>query len=529
MIERPITRLFAWLLTACLLAGCGGSADLDPSPRAGSRGIDSETDPKSRSENPSQGTQPVGLDEQDGRSRTDPESRPESSSHGPRPVGLEEDRQRIKRESQSRPQRSLGDLLGGGDAADKWIPNLPRMKVDEARAAAAGIRKLSSKRIKLYTDLPASPEVDVLPEVFDQAFPQWCDYFGIDPAEHPDWRMTGFIMKDKKRFQKADLLPESLPPFEHGYCRNYTLWLYEQPSEYYRRHLLLHEGTHAFMNTLLGGCGPPWYMEGIAELLSTHRWADGHLKLNYMPASREEVPMWGRIKIIKDRFAANCAMRLRDVVSYDRSAHLDTEPYAWCWAAAVLLDRHPRYRDRFRKLFKLVRQPDFSDRFYRLIGDHWDELSDQWQVFIVDLEYGSVVARTAIDFSPGEPLPAEGTDVTVAADRGWQNSGVKLEEGTAYRLQASGRYQVADQPRIWWCEPGGVSIRYYHGLPLGILLGAVRPDSADGLECPLIRPIAIGLASTLTPKRTGTLYLRINDSTAELHDNAGELTVRISN
>ena len=43
-------------------------------------------------------------------------------------------------------------------------------------------------------------------------------------------------------------------------------------------------------------------MEGMAELLSTHRWAEGRLTLNWIPTSREEVPMWGRIKIIKDAF-----------------------------------------------------------------------------------------------------------------------------------------------------------------------------------------------------------------------------------
>ena len=88
----------------------------------------------------------------------------------------------------------------------------------------------------------------------------------------PAWRMTGFLMKDKARFAERGLLPGDLPPFAHGYSRGRNLWLYEQPSDYYRRHLLLHEGTHGFMNTILGGCGPPWYMEGMAELLGTHRW-----------------------------------------------------------------------------------------------------------------------------------------------------------------------------------------------------------------------------------------------------------------
>ena len=57
--------------------------------------------------------------------------------------------------------------------------------------AASGIRQIVSKHLTLHTDLPASAEVDALGEVFDQAFPQWCAYFGVDAAEHADWHMRG--------------------------------------------------------------------------------------------------------------------------------------------------------------------------------------------------------------------------------------------------------------------------------------------------------------------------------------------------
>ena len=192
-----------------------------------------------------------------------------------------------------------GRRAPAADSAAELAPQTPPLQIDDAKAAAAGIQKLSSQRLVLYTDLPLDDEVRGLPAIFDQAFPQWCRYFGLDPRKHADWRMTGFLMKDKARFTRTGLLPADLPPFLHGYSRNQRLWLYEQPSDYYRRHLLLHEGTHGFMNTLLGGCGPPWYMEGIAELLGTHRLEHGRLTLGVMPADRDEVPEWGRIRIIK--------------------------------------------------------------------------------------------------------------------------------------------------------------------------------------------------------------------------------------
>jgi hypothetical protein len=403
----------------------------------------------------------------------------------------------------------------------------PKVVVDEARTAAAGIRKLSGKHLTLYTDLASFKEVDELPEVFDQAFLQWCAYFHADPAALSDWRITAFLIKDKDLFSGAGLLPANLPPFANGYSRGHQFWLYDQPTDYYRRHLLLHEGTHGFMQTVLGGMGPPWYAEGMAELMGTHRWKDGRLELGYLPVSREEVPYWGRVKIVVDDLNAHRGKTLQGVLDYGPTAHQENSPYGWCWAAATFLERHPRYRKRFHELIPLVRQRDFNQRFHALFAADWQQLCEEWQVFVVNLEYGYDVPRMAIDFLPGRPLPPSGARATVAADRGWQSSGVRLEAGRSYRLWASGRYQVANRPRTWWCEPGGVTIRYYRGQPLGILLAAVHPDPPGPGSSPLIRPQVVGLDATLTPQQAGTLYLRINHSAAELADNAGSLSVEI--
>jgi hypothetical protein len=403
----------------------------------------------------------------------------------------------------------------------------PNVVVDEARTAAAGIRKLAGKHLTLYTDLPSLKEIDELPQVFDLAVPQWCDYFHADPAGLSDWRITAFLIKDERPFTSAGLLPAVLPQKHTGYSSGHQFWLYEQPTDYYRRHLFLHEGTHGFMQTVLGGMGPPWYAEGMAELMGTHRWKDGRLELGYLPVSRDEVPYWGRVKIVDDDLNAHRGKTLQAVLDYGPTAHRENGPYGWCWAAAIFLDRHPRYRKRFHELIPLVRQRDFNQRFHALFAADWDQLCEEWQVFVVNLEYGYDVPRMAIDFLPGRPLPPSGARVTVAADRGWQSSGIRLEAGRSYRLRASGRYQVANQPRTWWCEPGGVTIRYYHGQPLGILLAAVHPDPPCPGSSPLIRPLVVGLGATLTPQQAGTLYLRINHSAAELDDNAGSLAVEI--
>lgn len=431
--------------------------------------------------------------------------------------------------SPSRPVKTRGTQT----AAEPPTPTTPKTDVsdpppiDEARVAAHGIRRLAGEHLTLYTDLPADAEIDRLPELFDQAYPQWCAYFDRHDLADRSWRVRGCLMNDAAKFTAAGLLHGDLPPFRNGYSRGDELWCHEQPTAYYRRHLLLHEATHAFMFAAFGTCGPPWYMEGTAELLGTHALVDGRLTLGVFPRRADDVPDWGRIRLVREALADGRSLAVEDIFAYPDDAHLHNEPYGWCWALAAFLDGHPRYRDRFRRLSGELHADDFNARVRAIFADDWRELNEEWRVFVHDLDFGYDLPRAAIEFLAGEPLDGEKT-VAVRADRGWQSSGVRLEAGQTYRLAASGRYQVADQPRIWWCEPNGVTVRYVHGRPLGQLLAGVLsdslvPEAADGL----VSPVAVGLEATLAPESAGTLYFRINDSPAELSDNAGTLRVRI--
>ena len=428
--------------------------------------------------------------------------------------------------------RSLADLLDRAnpepaDTADRPGDAVARPQINESLVASAGIRKLAGKHVTIYTDLAADPDVDQLPEVFDLAVPQWRRYFQLDADAIAKWHMTGYVMKDPERFRSTGLLPDDLPNFLHGYQRDGEFWVYEQKSAYYRRHLVLHEGTHAVMNNLLGSTGPSWYMEGIAELLGTHRWADGQLELRNFPGSRDEVPYWGRVKIVREQRDQGRAKSLSQIMAYEPGHYLQVEPYGWSWAAATLLDAHPDYREQFRQLPRMAGDPQFTARFQAQLRDRWRELSEQWQLFVMNMEYGYDVEREAVEFRSGQPLEEGQRTVKIAADRGWQSTGVELLSNSTYQITASGRFQLAQTPKIWWCEPNGVTIRYHDGRPLGQLLAALRSDPpGEGLTA-LAKPVPIGLERSITLSQPGTLYLRINDSPAELADNVGSLTVTI--
>ena len=434
-------------------------------------------------------------------------------------------------ESPAVPARQhLGELLQqSNDNQTNFHVAGPPPVIDEERVAAHGIRKLVGKHVTLYTDLPSQPEVDELPQVFDLAVPQWRDYFQIEPQKVADWKVWGYVMQDKEKFIAAGLLPDDLPDFPNGYQRGHEFWLYEQPSAYYRRHLMLHEGTHAAMYHWLGGAGPPWYSEGMAELLGTHRWQDGKLQLGYSPRNKEEVPEWGRVRILKDAYKANRALPLHEVLKLPPDAHKSNDAYAWSWAACTFFDQHPRYQEAFRNLRHKTQDVslDFTTGLLENFRDDALAMQTEWQLFIAHAEYGYDVARNALAVKPAAALPTGGAKVEIAADRGWQSTGLVLEAGKTYKLTASGRYSLGKEPKEWWCEPGGVTIRYHHGLPLGMLVAAVRNDSVPASPSELLQPTPIGLAAELTPTSTGTLWLKINEHESEWADNEGKVEVEV--
>lgn len=420
--------------------------------------------------------------------------------------------------------------------AEVW-PTPPA--IDSSRLAAAGLRRVEGPHLDLVTDLPATPAIDELPRVVAAAVPQWAARFHLSKETADSWRLRLYLVSDREKLRPLGLLPERAAGFVNGLCLGYEAWVEEQPTNYYRRHLVLHEATHSFMATRLGGCGPGWYMEGMAELLGTHAWdpTTGGLTLATLPASAEAAPHWGRIGPLQQAFATHQALALPAVLQIDNRRALSVDRYAWVWALAKLLDTHPRTQQRFRALAGDTNTEGFNLRFRKAFREDWDDLTLEWRLMIARIEYGYDIERESIDFRTGAPLRRAVT-VEVSAERGWQSTGVWVEAGKPIQIAAEGRYTIGAEPdgTPWPCEPGGVTLEYFGGRPLGQLLAAVdprgperpaglapaedlRPDLAGGL----LDPTPIGRRREYVPPRSGTLYLRVNDSPAKLRENRGTL------
>jgi hypothetical protein len=277
-------------------------------------------------------------------------------------------------------------------------------------------------------------------------------------------------------------------------------------------------------------------MEGMAELLGTHKWDSEAqtIALGVMPPNRDGFAMWGRTKPIRDAVAAGQPQPISAVLAIDNRRPLSTEQYAWCWALAKLLDTHPQYRERWRALAPHVLDPGFNQRFYAAFADDFSHLDTEWQLFTGTLDYGFDIEREAIDFDFGRELTGPQAECRVAADRGWQSTTWQLEAGRRYQLSASGQFVIAREAdgTPWPCEANGVTLDYHAGRPLGQLLGVIDPRSPGQVSrkpgtAAFCEPFPLDVETTIEPTVSGTLYLRVNDSAAKLSDNQGELHIKL--
>jgi hypothetical protein len=178
----------------------------------------------------------------------------------------------------------------------------------------------------------------------------------------------------------------------------------------------------------------------------------------------------------------------------------------------------------------LARSSDSSGRFNQIflesLADQWPSVTQQWQLFVTQMDYGYDVAREAIDPRPLQSLPAAGGNFVLQANRGWQSTGYTITAGSTLRISGEGQFQLANDPQPWISEAGGLTIEYYRGKPLGLLLAAVSEPGEAGLTR-LADPQPIGLVGRLECSRPGILYVRVNDAPSQLADNQGQLQVSI--
>jgi hypothetical protein len=299
-----------------------------------------------------------------------------------------------------------------------------------------------------------------------------------------------------------------------------------QPGNYYTRHLLLHEGTHAFMRWFLGGLGAPWYTEGMAELIGIHSWQDSKLQLNFRLTDRRQAEYWGRIKIIKEDRDADKRMTLSQIFAIPTPAFREVRNYAWSWAACEFLSKHPLSKEAFSKLpaFAEKNHAQFNQQLEPKIAQHKSRLQQDWQLFINEIDFGYEVPRAALR----NIVAVNENQYQLDVGYGWQISPLQIESGQILQIRTKGRFIVANvDDQNWPCESEGITIEYYNGRPLGQLLIGVLPEGSRASDDKLLDGTSVTNSKRWTAPISGTVCFRINESPAKLDDNRGQLEIFI--
>lgn len=409
---------------------------------------------------------------------------------------------------------------------------VPEASAQEIRKTNEGFNELVAPNMRLITDLEIDSELMQWPVYLKQATEQWEQVFAPPPAKLSGLAPVVYLVGDRRRWEQSGLLSQ-VPRLEDGFQLGDQLYVVEQSSLYYRRLLFLHEATHWIMYRWQGGAGSPWLMEGMADLFGTHRLDQNGLVLGYYPEKPEEVPGWGRLRLIQDTLEQKGAPKLSAIVGFPDMRQQRMERYSWSWAACTFLMRHPELADDFQAVYRgnLDYGMASSQRFFQAMENQWSGLSLRWRCFVDELGFGMDVPRSSLLLKGIHLAETSQKQLlsSVAADRGWQAVYGPVPPGTKLRIQASGRFVVRQfaTGANWESEAAGVSVEYYRGMPLGCLMGVWAEVEGEQPTEPWA-PIRIGKEASLeSPSRPALLLLRINEPAAGLVDNQGALDIVI--
>ncbi len=394
--------------------------------------------------------------------------------------------------------------------------------IADAAPTEDAIRVIRGKHIVLKADTGSSQLLNDLVDAFDAAVEQWRKFWQIPVGGLNRWTVDAFLIEDRERFRQSGDLPPGLN-FPFGFAADGNVWVIRQPSDYYTRHLLLHEGAHALQIHLFGGTGPSWYAEGVAELLGVHRGAGSSVQVGIVPSSREAVPYWGRFKLMETTRQAGNVPTLETVLDYPLDLKSDVESYGWSWAAVSLLTEYPDYRPIALRAGRLGTDQTvaFTRGVKQQLDSVWPIVQARWRVLTATMDYGFDWRRERVGLAITDRLwSGAALRLSVRADQGWQSAGVRFPPGARVSISATGRCTLADEPKPWISEPPGVTIRYANDRPLGQLLVAVVPNQTT--EASRLEPLevhAVDPNRDLQITRHSWLLFRINDDLGDLGNN----------
>lgn len=408
----------------------------------------------------------------------------------------------------------------------------PDPQLNPTRLAAAGIHAVESERLILLTDRdPASVrDIPPLADALFNVLEQQCGQLRPAPSGAP-FRAIGYLMADMERFQAAGLVPNAVLDMRHGEQSGYRFWAHDQQTDYYRRHLVLHEFVHAYMtvDTAQGDVPERWFIEGAAEFFATHFVSADPPEFGVIPTTFEGFEDWGRISAIRrrrhDRPSKEIELQelpsLEDVFNENTGEGGEDGKYSWWWALAWMLSEHPEYSASWNKLCHCRGTAEFQQDMSELMETKGRRLRTDWLLFVESLSESFDTERSFPIHGP--VATSSRIEVTLSAEKGWQDTGWELMPGESISLSCSGQCVLNETTGPWIAEPNGITLEYNQGCPIGEVVAVLVTSDGQSVS----RRIKVGLNGQITATQPSRLWLQINDDAGQRSNNSGEYVVSI--
>lgn len=266
-----------------------------------------------------------------------------------------------------------------------------------------------------------------------------------------------------------------------------------------------HETVHAYCIQAFGRAGAQWYAEGMAEL--GQNWVQDDRGVRAHPVA---------VQYLHD----NPPTTLSELIVTDERIGGTWQDYARWWSLCHLLEYNPNYSTDFRTLGAAVLAGRGGGGFEQVFGPRADQLSFEYRFFLEHLDNGLRVDLCAWDWDREfHRISATGRTVaaSIQAARGWQPSGLTVDQGVALDYAATGNWKTSKDAELVDADgrqdgPGGE----------GRLVGILMRDYQLG------EPFPLGTSGTLDPSESGDLYVRCQDDWIGLDDNSGRISLRFS-
>ncbi|HHH28472.1 MAG TPA: hypothetical protein ENK57_09020, partial [Polyangiaceae bacterium] len=183
--------------------------------------------------------------------------------------------------------------LADAAAQDGGTPAMPAScydgAVDVTDLGAARIARTPHYEVEAVAD---ADRTERFARMLEAAWREYAAYFGSEPDLGGD-RLRVRFFADRAAFEAAltaDGVVTDGGPGGYFEPSNRTAYLFDQPTRYFTRTLLLHEGAHQFhfLTRTASGALPFWYGEGVAEALSRHDWDGRCVRLDAAPLITQE-------------------------------------------------------------------------------------------------------------------------------------------------------------------------------------------------------------------------------------------------